>query len=81
MLTIARNFWSWLSGGPYASKRPPLKLTWRSYAVIGTLTYGYVVNAESFLNAAGDEGIGFVAIAYAAGWPLYWSQEVFSWIL
>lgn len=51
------------------------------YFAMVVLTFGYTANAEEVLAANGADVTGFFAVLAAMFWPLYWSQEFFSWFI
>jgi hypothetical protein len=55
------------------------KVKW--YCVIALLTFGYTANAEEIIAANGADLTVLLALPCGVFWPLYWSQEVFSWLI
>lgn len=79
---LIRSVWNWMNGRDLQTyKFVPPKLTWRSYVVAAVLTYGYAYNAHPYINSA-DEGVtAITSFGAAVAWPLFWSAELFSWLM
>lgn len=79
------SLWRWLTGPADddldALVRIPDLDWWQWYLVGIVVTYGYAFNTHKIIDASGSDMTPLATIFTALFWPLFWSTEVFSWIL
>lgn len=52
-----------------------------AYVWVFVLTFGYTCATQPELAANGNDITGFVSFFKALCWPLFWSYQVFDWLL